>query len=565
VSRRARSYTERATDYAERCVDGRLVVGQWERMAAERHLRDLDNASAMGFVFDEEAGDVICRFLELLPHIRGPLAARRERIHLHDSQCFDLCSLYAWLEVGTHLRRFRTGYIEMGKKQGKSLLLAGLGLFGLAADGEEGAEVYVAGRTEDQSKIIWEMARRMCVRDPEVAKSFGIAWTKEAIYHEETGSTFKPLTGEWEQHDGKGASLVLADELHAHPTGDLYRVLESGQAAREQPMFLAITTAGTRADDAGIWMTQRRYVQEVLQGAAEDDRYWGVIRRIDDKDDPFDERCWRKAMPLLDVAVPIEFVRKEATKARRQPSHLPSFLAKHLCRESNSDSDWLDRQRWNALAKVTRPKGSALCMSVDLSSRLDFSSACALWVSTESPRYVAEWRHYLPEDRLEAHPAAPLLRQWADKGFLTVIPGSVIDLDWLEEDLWEWIQEVHPSEFVYDFWHAEALAQGLARRGCTTYETRTTPKTMNPPMRELEAVVAQRGAMAIVENPVTDWMAGNVVSREDHAGNIFPRKASKNSPKAIDGMVALLFNLGRALAHHAAPPPPPPPAAAEVW
>lgn len=235
-------------------------------------------AHERGLYFDEQAAKIAIAFFHVLRHWKGEWGGKP--VTLEPPQQFWVWSLFGWKrEDGT--RRFRTGYLEVGRKNGKTLLAAGIGLYLAFAEGEPGAEVYSAATKRDQAKISHKDATEMVKKSPQLKTMIGVY--RDNLHHTESGSKFEPLASDYNSLDGLNVHGVIADELHAWPSPELWGVLKTGTGARRQPLMLAITTAGT--DQQGVCYSQREYLTRILKGVIEDDAFWGIIYAIDTKKD----------------------------------------------------------------------------------------------------------------------------------------------------------------------------------------------------------------------------------------------------------------------------------------
>jgi phage terminase large subunit-like protein len=318
-------HVEAALDYAEAVVAGDIIACGYVRQACQRQLRDLARKDWL-YRFDGEAAERICRFVELLPHIKGPRAG--EPIRLAPWQCFMLSTAFGWLHVATGKRRFRRVYIEVPRGNGKTTMSDGPALYMLAADGEGGAEVYSAARTRDQAKIAFWTAQQMARRSPEFLRLLGVEVLAHRIVQARTASYFEAVSADADSLDGKNVHFGLIDELHAHRSRDVYDAIETGAGKRDQSMLWAITTAGS--DKTGVCYEQRAYVLNILKGTIEDENTFGIVYTIDEGDDWTAEATWRKANPNYGVSVEPEHLAMQCRKALQSPASQASFLTKHL-------------------------------------------------------------------------------------------------------------------------------------------------------------------------------------------------------------------------------------------
>lgn len=539
-------HTNRARGYAERVVSGEETAGKFEIRACERFLRDIERAEqdeTWPYRYDQEQADRACAFIEQLPHIKGQWARQRLKISLEPWQSFIVCNLFGWLRKETGLRRFTTAYLEVARKNAKSTLAAGIGLYMLAGDGEPGAEVYSAATTGDQARIVFDVARQMVLREGAFAAS-GIEAQIRGIYVPDDARKFEPLNAEGSTLDGLNPHCTIVDELHAHKRREVYDVLDTARGARDQSLLLSITTAGS--DRAGICYEQRTYVVKVLEGVFEDDRYFGIIYTIDDDDDWVDPAVWRKANPNYGVSVLTEDFERSAREAMNKPSALNNFLTKRLNVWVNADSAWMDMRAWDACADTSIKEedflGEECIASLDLASKVDIAAKMKLF--ERNGKYYAFGRYYLPEAAAEDGRNSQY-SGWARQGLLTLTPGNVTDFDQIEADLLEDVSRYQMKEVPFDPFQATQLSSHMLAEGVPMVEMRPTVLNFSEPMKQLEALVLQK---KFVHNgdPILAWMISNVVCHRDQKDNIYPRKEREENK--IDGVVALIMALGRAMA-----------------
>ena len=286
--------------YADAVLAGKMPACRLVRQACTRHRRDWDltqqpGGHPTGFTFDLAAVERAVRFFACLHHSKGEWAG--QPFTLEPWQVFIVGSLLGWKRAnGT--RRFRTGYLEVPRKNGKSTLLAGLGLYGLVMDREAGAEVYCAATMRDQAKIVWGEAARMRDRSPSLASRVRKFVGSLAV--EETHSKMVPLGADADVLDGLNPHVVIIDELHAHRTRAVLDVMDSATGARREPLLVMITTAGT--DRTSVCWEQHAYAERVLAGTVEDDSLFCYIATIDEGDDWRERASWIKANPNFGVS-----------------------------------------------------------------------------------------------------------------------------------------------------------------------------------------------------------------------------------------------------------------------
>ncbi|MGE3346065.1 MAG: terminase large subunit [Ramlibacter sp.] len=543
-------YVERAAQYMEAVQSGARAAAKWERRAVKRQTDDLARAldDTWPWVFDPERASRPCEFIELLPHTKGKWARERRLIELEGWQCFILTVVFGWVHRDTGMRRFREAYIEVPRKNAKSTLTSGLALYMLAADGEEGAEIYSAATTKDQARIVFDDARLMAERTPDLRTYCGVAILQHALTVAATASKFTPLAAEGSTLDGLNVHFAAVDEVHAHKTRVVYDVIDSARGAREQSLLWLITTSGSNR--AGICYERRTHVTKVLEGSLVDETIFGIVYTIDEKDDPLDPRSWAKANPNWLVSVLEDDMRAAARKAAAMPSAMANFLTKRLDVWVNADSAWMPMTAWDARGDktLTLDKVSHLpvWIPLDLASKVDIAAAPYVFWDQAADHYyvVSRDRFYLPERAVEQSTNSQY-DGWRRTGHLVVTEGDVTDFDRIESDLRADHAALEVRELPFDPWQATQMVGHLLAEGAPMVEYRQTVATMSEPMKTLEALVLQ-GKLTHDDSPVMNWMISNVVCHLDAKDNIYPRK--ERPENKIDGAVALIMAIGRIIA-----------------
>ena len=543
-----RDYCAIAQSYAKDVVAGRVPAGRFVKAACKRQIEDLKRWKAKGspYVFDKARASKVCRFIELLPHIKGPKAG--ELIILEPWQIFTLTTSFGWVKPdGT--RRFRRVYIEVPRGNGKSALSSGVGLYMLCADGEGGAEVYSFATTRDQAKIVFGDAQNMARRTPGLKAHFGVDVNAHNINVLRTASKFEALSAEGSTLDGLNTHFACVDELHAHKTRAVYDVVETSIGKRAQSMLWVITTAGSNR--AGICYEVRSFVTKVLAGVAKDESQFGIVYGLDEGDDWTTEEALIKANPNWGISVMPEVLLPLQAKAMTMPSAANNFKTKHLNEWVNADTAWMDMRAWDACKDPTLDPeqfaGEPTYVALDLASKVEIAAKVALHERTieGKPHYYVFGQYYLPRDTVERGENSQY-QGWEHMGLLTVTDGAVIDFDVIEQDLLADCSRFEVREVPYDPFQATQLSTRMAAQGVPMVEMRPTVLNFSEPMKQLEALVLQ-GRLHHNGDPVLAWMMSNVVAHMDAKDNIYPRK--ERPENKIDGVVALIMALGRALAN----------------
>ena len=554
------------TRYARGVVAGKVVAGPHVRAACQRHLNDLAAGPERGLRFDAKAAEHAIGFFRDVLRLNGGSYEGLPYILL-DWQAFIVGSLFGWLGADGH-RRFRTAYIETAKGSGKSPLAAGIGLFGLMADGEAGAEIYAAATKKDQAMILFRDAVAMVDLSPalsapgRITKSgtglnvWNLAWLAKRSF-------FRPISSD-DGQSGPRPHMALLDEIHEHKDGYVVEMLKAGQKSRRQPLMVMITNSGT--DRKTVCWDYHTYGAKVANGAQADDAFFAYICALDDDDDPFtDESCWAKSNPSLrpQGAVELEdgrtvtlggipgarYLREQVAQARGMPSKESIVRRLNFCQWTEAEAPWIGRDVWVACEQtypVDLLLGRRCWGGLDLSSTQDLTAFVLEFEPTEDDPYwrQLEW-FWLPGDDLkvkEDKDRVPYVL-WRDQGFLHTPPGKAINKLAVVKQLAEVVALYDLQAVGYDRWRIEDLKMLLDQEGIALPLVPYGQgfKDMAPAVDEyerrlLEAQVRHTGS------PVMTMCAANAVVVSDPAGN---RKVAKERATGrVDGVVAAVMATG---------------------
>lgn len=495
--------------------------------------------------FDEAAADHACTFFErFLLHSKGEWAGQPFRLEPWQRDRV-IRPLFGWKRAdGT--RRYRTAFVSMGRKCGKSEIGAGIALYCLIADGEIGAEVYSAAADRDQAAIVFEAARSMVEASPALARHCEVY--RRAIVVPSTGSSYKVLSADAPTKHGKNAHAVIFDELHAQPNRDLWDVLKTAMGARRQPLMVALTTAGF--DRESICREVYDYACKVRDGIIVDDTFLTVIYETDKAEDWTDPKVWAKANPNLGVCLKIEFLQEECRRAQESPAYQNTFRRLHLNQWTEQETRWIDMRVWDRGGKaidLESLEGRPCTAGLDLSSRTDLSAFVLLFAPDPNrgeTHYQVLPFFWMPAENIRdrARRDRVPLDLWVGSGHIAATEGNVIDYRAIQRKVCELRETYDIREIAIDRWNSTQLAIELEGEGLTVCEFGQGYKEMSDPTKELDALIIserlQHGG-----HPVLRWMASNVALRKDPADNWKPDKG--RSQDRIDGIVALVMALGR--------------------
>ncbi len=542
------SYIQQAQQYMRDVLDGEVAACKWVKLAVQRQADDLarEPSEEWPWVFDEAAAERPCAFIELLPHIKGKWAREGRLLELEPWQCFIITTVFGWVHRETRLRRFLEVYEEVARKNGKSAKGSGLLLYMLAADGEHGAECYTAATTRDQARIVFDDARAMAERTPDLRTYLGVAIMQHSLTVAHTSSKAAPLAAEGSTLDGLNVHFALLDELHAHKTRAVYDVIDTARGAREQSLLWTITTAGT--DRAGICYERRTHITKILGRVIDDARVFGIIYTIDDGDDPFDPAVWPKANPNFGKSVQADEMAAQARKAEAMPSALNNFLTKRLNVWVSGESPWMDMRAWERCGKEPVsvdgiPPGAKVYMGLDLAQKRDFAALAIAW-EKEGGQWGLCTRLYLNELAVQESGNAHL-SGWARQGYVEVTDGDLTDFDRIADDLRRYCRQWDVQEIAFDPALSMYFAGQLIEEGLPLVEIAQRSVFFTPALIQVENMVRE-GKLVHDGNPVMAWMVSNLVVKVSKFNELMSPTKERPENK-IDGPIAMLMALGRGL------------------
>lgn len=543
---------DRATEYARTVVAGALIAGPDVRAACARHLRDLEEGPARGLRWDLEAANRAIGFFEDVLCLNGG-EFEGKPFDVLPWQAFVIGSLFGW-KGSDGYRRFRVGYVETAKGSGKSPLAAGIGLYGLTADGESRAEIYAAATKKDQAQILFRDAIAMVDQSPLLAgrlEKSGGAGREYNIAYLNTSSFFRPISAD-DGQSGPRPHIALLDEIHEHRGPHVVEMVRAGTKSRRQALIFMITNSGT--DKRTVCWDYHDYGAKVSAGQIDDDSFFAFICSLDEGDDPFkDEGCWPKANPSLEYGIPgYKYLREQVTQARGMPSKESTVRRLGFCQWTEAEAPWISGEVWMACQAKPAPTleqlyGRSGVAGLDLSSTQDLTALVVALDPTEDDPYTRLVPFFwLPGDGL--HDKADRDRVpylvWRDAGHLSALPGRAINKLAVLQRLVEVCSMFDLREIAYDRWRIEDLKALIEQEGHSLPPLKPFGqgfKDMAPAIDEFERLLLDQQLLHD-GNPVMTWCAANAVTMVDPAGN---RKVAKERATGrVDGIVAAVMAVG---------------------
>lgn len=544
------------TTYARNVVSGKIIAGPHVRSACARHLRDLTEAPKRGFFFDlEKANRALGFFKDVLKLNGGQFEG--QAYELLPWQTFIVGSLFGWVDAHG-LRRFRVAYIETAKGSGKSPLAAGIGLYGLVADGEARAEVYAAATKKDQAMVLFRDAVAMVDQSPilrtALTKSGIGASTWNLAYHK-AGSFFRPISAD-DGQSGPRPHIVLLDEIHEHKTANVVEMLRAGTKSRQQALIVMITNSGHDKQTV-CWNYHEASINVNAAHDEQDkffnDQFFGYVCSLDENDDPLkDESCWQKANPSLQYGIPgLKYLREQVTEARGMPSKESLVRRLNFCEWTEAESPWISSQSWfNCQDKdldFDLLYDRRCYGGLDLSSTQDLTALVLLFEPCDHDQY---WRlvpyFWLPGDGLyeKADKDRVPYIAWRDAGYLETFPGKAINKLAVLKRCMEICSMYDVQSIGFDRWRIEDFKMIMEQEGASLPLSPFGQgyKDMAPAVDTFESMIVAE-TLRHNGNPIMNWCAANAVIATDPAGN---RKVTKEKATGrVDGIVASIMAAGK--------------------
>lgn len=544
-----------AMRWAKRVIAGKVPCCRFVQLSCQRHIDDLaaSRGAKFRYKFNPAKAEKKLRLIQMLPHTKGEWAFKRQLVTLEPWQLFGLAVTFGWVRKKTGYRRFRESYWEVPRKNGKSVIAAGVGISMFTADDEFGAEVYAGATTEKQAWEVFRPARLMIKRSPMLMEAAGIEVNASNMNRPGDGSRFEPIIGN--PGDGSSPSCAIKDEYHEDATNEQYETMMTGMGARRQPLMFIITTAGS--DIEGPCYDTRRRVVEMLEGTVPDDELFGWIWTIDEGDDWTDPKVLAKANPNIGVSVYQDYLVSQQQRAIRSARFTNTFKTKHLNVWVTAKTGFFNMESWRACEDksltLEQFEGHECVLGFDLARKLDMNSMARLFWREIDERihyYLVAPRFWVPEDTVrysDNQRMAERLQKWVNTGELRETPGAEIDYREIFAEAKEAAKLCSVRESPIDPHGATGLAHDLEDEGLTPVVITQNYTNMSTPMKEVEAAI-ESGRFHHDGNQIMTWCMGNVIGKHLPGNDDIVRPIKQGNDNKIDGAVATIMAVGRVMA-----------------
>jgi phage terminase large subunit-like protein len=542
-----------ANKYARDVCAGKIPVCRLTRLACERHLNDLKRAKEnknFAYKFDKDKAERVCRFMQKLPHTKGEWLKKKLKITLEPWQLFFFCCVFGWVNKSDGNRRFREVYLKVPRKNGKSIIAAGIGLFSFVADGEFGSEVYCGATNEKQAWEVFKPAKLMVSKLPALRKRFGIQVNAKKLELSD-GSKFEPVIGQ--PGDGSSPHTGLIDEYHEHPTSDQYDTFDTGMGSREQPMMLVITTAGDNITGPCHDLEER--CKSMLE-SDDDDGLFALIYGLDDGDDWTDPEILKKANPNYGISVKATYLLAQQQKAIKNPRFANRFKTKHLNIWVSAKTAFFNMEDWRKCKdknlKLEHFAGKDAVIGLDLARKLDMNAGPRVFwrnIKGKIHWYCISPLFWVPYEQVynnQDKKLGEIYIKFAGQGLLNITDGCEIDYREIKADILAARLETPFLSVPIDPHGATNLAHDLIDESLDVVTVTQNFTNLSDPMKELEAAISS-GRFHHDGNPIMTWNISNVVGKNLQGNDDVVRPVKQKAINKIDGAVALIMAMGEAM------------------
>lgn len=522
--------------YAEDIVSGKIVACIYVIGACKKYLREVEDKTKP-YYMDWDAAEHYLRSVQKFDHVIGHWPTKN--IVYEPWQCWVWMNIMGFKDKETSFRRFRVAHIEIARGNAKSAMASQASLYFLALDNPNGNQISTVATKKDQARIVLDSARAMARKNSSYLKHTGVKVLAHAIAHPKSNSVVRALASEANGLDGLNDVLAVMDELHAMKR-DTFEVVTSGMSKRADSLTLCITTAGQDVHSVGH--SQSSYAKKLCLGDVDDDSFFAVIYTLDKEDEENweDEKVWIKANPNLGVSVNTASIQSKINKALETPADVPGIKIKHMNLWIAEAQAYYDQNIWDTCydpkLKIEDFYGKACRTGLDLASHIDITSHAVLM--REGDGFAVWTFDYLPEETV-ASAKNMLYDDCVAKGFLIPTKGAAINYEFIRKEAEELAKKIRIVECLYDAWNATESAQKLSSK-IEMVKIAMNVANLSEPMKKLDALM-RSGKLRHNGSPLVRWCLGNVVAKEDHNSNVYPRKS--HVKLKIDPIIAILMAL----------------------
>jgi phage terminase large subunit-like protein len=531
-------------DYYNRIESGEEIVGAKVRRIYKKLVDDIHDQNSV-YEYSAKKANHAIEFIEnFCKHSKGKWAGKPIELELWQKAF--LAATFGFIHKIDGTRKYREVFLVVARKNGKSTLSSGICLYLQVADGEGGAEVYAVATKEQQAKIVWLESKRMVKKSPVLSKR--IKTLVKELNADFNDSTFKPLGSDSDSLDGLNVHGASLDEIHAWKDKNLYDVIVDGTSAREQPLILMITTAGTVREavyDMKYEESERLLLSFDDEEEFTDETFLPIIYELDDRKEWTDPKTWKKANPGLGTIKKVDNLQTKVNKAKANSLLVKNLLTKDFNIRESSTESWLSFEDVlnDSTYDLEELKGCYAVGGVDLSSTTDLTCATLILMKPENNTIYIIQKYFIPDDLIEKKVAEDKIPydNWRDRGFVMGTDGQKVDYKKVTEWFLSMVNDydIRPLWVGYDSWNSQYWVKEMLEYGFEMVEVRQGAKTMSQPMKMLAAELKEK-KINYNNNPVLKWCLTNTAIKTDENENIRPVKGLSQKAR-IDGAVSLII------------------------
>lgn len=525
-------------EYWNAIKEGKAIVSKRVYKQYKKLVDEINNPPGQ-YIFDNEKANKPIKFIErFCRHSKGEWAGKPIKLELFQKAY--ISALFGFVDKETGLRRYRESMFYVARKNGKTTMLAGLAAYMLIADGEGGAEIYSIASKRDQASILFDEVHNMIQQSPDLSKH--IRKRKSDLYFPLTMSKLMALGKSSHTLDGLNSHLVIIDELHSIVDRNLYEVMKQSQSARQQPLLIMITTAGTIREN--IFDDMYEYACNVVDGTFDDDNFLPILYELDEKKEWLQPQMWQKANPALGTIKKLDDLQRKAEKAKNSPNDLSGLLTKDFNIRDTIHSAWLTFDDINneETFNIEQFRNAYAIGGADLSITTDLSCATLLLMDKDTEKRYIHQMYWLPRDSFEKRVEIDKIPydKWHEQGLLRLCNGNSINYG----DITAWFLEmlnnygITPLWIYYDSYSAKYWVEEMEQHGFKMVRCIQGARTLSLPMQQMGADL-QAKKINYNNNPILKWCLTNTGVETDRNGNIVPIK-NQSAKMRIDGTASML-------------------------
>lgn len=536
---------ERTLRYCKSIKNKEILSCRMVQLAVERFERDLKNSknNDYPYYFDTEAANHIVKFAEATKQFNDHW--RGKNLKLEDWQCFIFCNIYGWKRKDNNRRRFRKSLVQVGRKNGKSTMIAITLLYDLLLT--NGAQCYTAATKREQAKIVFNCCKQIVAQNKALSSRLRVYTSTSRIANESKAGFLEALASQTDHLDGLNPSVAVIDEIGSQKNMDLVKVIESGQGSRPEPLLFEIGSATDDMESAGKQEHDR--AKKILEQVEEDDSFFCIVYELEDKDDWTNEDLYIKANPNLGISVEAEFLHNLKVQALSSPSYEGELRTKCLGQYISPITSWIQPKVWTVSVdnaqkyKFDNKKGYFALGALDLSKRNDLT-AFTVCIYQEG-KYYLKHKAYFPADMMseKLKTDSELWAKWTETGILTATPGSVINYQILFKDIMEAYDKYKLDSVLFDPYNSSSLIVEL-QDNIDLVEVPQSIKNLSPFVKRFEEEIYKGNI--VDDNPLMRWEMSNAEVYRDPNDNLkIIKPDSRSSGKRIDNVITSLMAVGR--------------------